>query len=130
MTKIKEDLDNQMIGGDKHQASRVLDQVQNVHQIMKEMLMDLNNISEQMMMGNGVVGGGDEEVGKVGHGSSRRQIYHWGCKTHNLPQDFEIPRMTLGALITCWYCGDRRDRVPPLRFVRAYDLPHKRNTGV
>ena len=90
-----------MVGGDKHQASRVLDQVQNVHQTMKEMLMDLNNRSEQMMMGNGAVGGGDEEVGEVGHGSSRRQIYHWGGKIHNLPQDFEIPRMTLGALITC-----------------------------
>lgn len=102
----------------------------NVHQTMKEMLIDLNNRSEQMMMGNGVVGRGDEEVGEVGHGSSRRQIYHWGGKIHNLPQDFEIPRMTLGALITCWYCGDRRDRMPPLRFVRAYDLPHKRNAGV
>ena len=49
MTKIKEDLDNRMVGGDKHQASRVSDQVQNVHQTMKEMLMDLNNRSEQMV---------------------------------------------------------------------------------
>ena len=73
------------------------------------MLMDLNNRSGGLGMegGNSIGGNSSEEVGEVGEGNNRRQIYYWGGKIHNLPQGFEIPRMTLGALITCWYCGIR-----------------------
>ena len=78
------------------------------------------------MEGNSIGGHNIAEVGEVGQSSSRRQIYHWGGKIRNLPQGFEIPRMTLGALITCWYCGNGIDRMPPLRFVRAYCLSHKK----
>ena len=38
--------------------------------------------------------------------------------------------MTLGVLITVWYCGDRRQQIPPLRYIQAYDLLHKKNAKV
>ena len=93
VTKIKRYLDNQMVRGDKHKATIVLDQVENLHQTMKEMLMDLNVRSEGMIMENGLVGR-NEEVRESDQGSM-------GGKIHNVPHDSKIPRVTLGTLITC-----------------------------
>ena len=42
-----------------------------------------------------------------------------------MPQGFEVPRMTLANFITCWFCGDERSNIPPLRFVQAHDLDKK-----
>ena len=125
--KIKKDLDNRMVGGDKHQASMVLDQVQGVHREMQRMIWDLQTRSQRIVSEDETSG---DEVAEVGSGRYRRQIFHWGGRLHNVPQDFVVPRMTLGGLITCWYCGDRRQRIPPLRFVQAYDLPDKKNGKV
>ena len=38
--------------------------------------------------------------------------------------------MTLGLFITCWYCGDRRERIPPLRYIQGHDLPHIKHSKV
>ena len=45
VTKIKEDLDRRMVGGDKHQASMILDQVQGVHNEMKRMIGEIHRRS-------------------------------------------------------------------------------------
>ena len=72
---------------------------------------------------------GDAAI-EVGQGSQRRPVYYWGGKMHNVPEGFKIPRMTLGSLITCWFVGDKRDGIPPLRFVQCYDLVDKKNAKV
>ena len=126
--KIKTDLDNWMVGGVKHHASMVLDQVQGVHRQMKQMIQDIQLRSNRVIYWS-ASGDSDNEV-ELGSGRNRGQIFHWRGKIHNVPKDFEVPMMTLGALITVWYCGDRRQRIPPLRYIQAYDLPHKRNAKV
>ena len=41
---------------------------------------------------------------------------------HSVLEGFEVPKMTLANFITCWYCGNKRDKVPPLQFVKSYNL--------
>ena len=58
----------------------------------------------------------------IGNGQYRRQMYHWGeggGQIHNVPKDFVILNMTLGSFITCLFCGDRRERIPLLRYIQA-----------
>ena len=127
VTKIKADLDDRMVGGDKHQASMVLEQVQGVHRDIRRMIENVQQRSSLLVSDSD--SSGDEA--EVGTGQNRRQIYHWGDgRLHNVPKDFEVPNMTLGAFITCWFCGDRRDKIPPLRYIEAYDLPKKKNAMV
>ena len=129
VSKIKQDLDARLVGGDQHQANVVLDQVQRVHQEMQTMMQ---NISARRS-GDGVVTALEERSNdevSIGNGVERRKVYHWGGQLHNVPQNFKIPRMTLGSLISCWFCGDKREKLPPLRFVNSYDFPQKKNGKV
>ena len=57
-------------------------------------------------------------------------MYYWGGRLHNVPQGFKVPKMTLGSLITCWYCSDRRENIPPLIYVAPHDLPDRKNAKV
>ena len=84
--------------------------------------------ADRMVDGDPSCLGSDEA--EVGMGRRKRQIYHWGGRIHNVPENFEIPKMTLGALITVWFCGDRRQRIPPLKYIQGYDLPTRKNAKV
>jgi hypothetical protein len=38
------------------------------------------------------------------------------------PVGFVLPVMTLNALITCWYIGNREKKIVPFRFIKTTDL--------
>ena len=116
VTQIKTELDNRFVGGDHHQASLVLGQVQTIQEEMRAMLSHINNPSSS----NTTTESSNSTA--VGSGSEMRQVFYWGGRIHNIPEGFKVPKMTLGALITCWFCGDTRESIPPLRFVHTFDL--------
>ena len=120
VARLKQELDDQFVGGDHHQASVVLNEVQQIQGEMRSLLNKLNNPNQ------GDVGQQGDAAIEVGQGSQQRPVYYWGGKMHNVPEGFKIPRMTLGSLITCWFVGDKRDGIPPLRFVQCYDLVDKK----
>ena len=45
-----------------------------------------------------------------------------GGKFHSVLKGFEVPKMTLQNFITCWYCGNPKENVPPLRFIKSHDI--------
>jgi hypothetical protein len=37
----------------------------------------------------------------------QKEMYCWGGKLHNVPENFVIPRMTLQMLMYYWYCRSK-----------------------
>ena len=96
----------------------MLNQVQKIQSEMQDMLVNIRNGGSAI---NSPSGGNVPSV-EVGEGNSRHRMFYWGGRFHSVPEGFEVPKMTLANFITCWYCGNERDEVPPLRFVKSYDL--------
>ena len=126
------------IGGETFLANEVLDDVRKLHKDMAAMITLNKN--------GGAVGGGSgignilpvpavpqpevplliEQTGGRGH----RTMYCWGGQLHNVPENFEMPRMTLQTLITYWYCGSTQPAIPPLCYARAYDFDKKKKMSM
>ena len=121
--ELKQELEDRFVGGEKFQVNVMLNQVQQIQHDMQEMLANMKNGGAA----NGGVrnGSSNEDSVEVGEGLNRRRMYFWGGKFHSVPQGFEVPKMTLGSFITCWYCGCKRDNIPPLRFIQSHDLDKK-----
>ena len=54
----------------------------------------------------------------------------YGGMCHNVSQGFKIPTISLQTLITYWFLGSKHPRVPPLRFIKAYNFTNKKHIGV
>mmetsp|Transcript_13416 Transcript_13416/g.25178 ORF Transcript_13416/g.25178 Transcript_13416/m.25178 type:complete len:191 (-) Transcript_13416:95-667(-) len=50
----------------------------------------------------------------------QHQMYIWGGRFHNIPENFVIPKMNLQTLIVYWFCGSQHPFVPPLRFAKSW----------
>lgn len=51
-------------------------------------------------------------------------VHYYNGKYHLLPQSFDLPKVGIFEAWKLWWLGDKRDRYPPLRRVRAHDLPN------
>ena len=102
--------------------------------------MRVHERMEVMMNGGGLPGGSDRlpvpttpptdipMLIEQGQGQGIRQMYCWGGKLHNVPENFILPRMTLQTLISYWFCGSRQPHCPPLRYAKTSDFPNKAKT--
>ena len=103
--------------------NQMLTQVKKIQGKMHEMIQAIKNGDSPGVAGNDH--GESAPSMEVGEGSNKRRVYYWGWRFHSVPQGFQVPKMTLANLITCWYCGNERDGIPPLRFVQGHDLVQK-----
>jgi hypothetical protein len=56
----------------------------------------------------------------------QHQMYMWGGRFHNIPENFVIPKMNLQTLIVYWFCGSQHPFVPPLRFAKCWDFNNRK----
>jgi hypothetical protein len=135
---MKTELNLRGIGGETFQANQVLDDVKRVHEQMHELMRMGGNIEGPVGAGNNTVAlrTPDSEVPMLIEQDSmdgddgtrtRREMYCWGGKLHNVPENFVIPRMTLQTLVCYWYCGSTNPHCPPLRYAKAFDFPTKKS---
>ena len=110
------------MGGEKFQANQMLSQVQKIQGKMHDMIQALKNGDDTEVANKN---GESAPSMEVGRGNNKRRVYYWGGRFHSVPEGFKMPKMTLASLITCWYCGNSRDDIPPLRFVQVHDPAQK-----
>ena len=137
---LRSELNKRGIGGETFLANEVLEEVKGLHKEMGVMMK--GDGRKQLLTGYARGGGGsnyqetlvpNEEVPMLiptDGGRSHRQMYCWGGQLHNVPENFEIPRMTLQTLITYWYCGSKVPLVPPLKYAKLFDFPTKKSMKV
>ena len=142
VSTLKTELNRRGIGGETFLANEVLEDVKTLH---KEMGAMLRSGTGGLMSGRTAGGGGgrgnsvplpavpDEDVPMLipqDGGRGYRKMYCWGGQLHNVPENFEVPRMTLQTLITYWHCGSNVPHIPPLKYARAFDFPTKKSMKV
>jgi len=73
----------------------------------------------EMEGGEGEAPVGGEEAPVV----HREYSLHWrGSRIGRTPEGFVMPSMTLSGLITCWFLGNREEKIVPFRFLKATDM--------
>lgn len=124
--KIKQELEDWFVGGEKFQANQMLSQVQKIQGKMHDMIQALKNGDDTEVANKN---GESAPSMEVGRGNNKRRVYYWGGRFHSVPIGFKVPKITLASLITCWYCGNSRDDIPSLCFVQGHDLAQKNWKG-
>ncbi len=136
---MRDELNKRGIGGETFLANEVLEDVRKLHKEMGEMIIG----GSHRRRGGTVGGGGGSGTfsslpGPIvpeanapmqieqGGGRGHRTMYCWGGMLHNVPENFELPKMTLQTLISYWHCGSTQPPIPPLRYARSYDFPTKK----
>jgi hypothetical protein len=136
---FRDELNDRGIGGERFQANEVLEGVKKIHERMERIVASglmfggergreggtTTNLAPAMVVAPQstvpILVEQDTEEG------TRRKMYCWGGRLHNIPEHFIIPRMTLHTLIVYWYCGSVQPHCPPLQYVRAFDFPKKKS---
>ena len=105
--------------------------LEGVQEVQNEMLKIRSNHGGGSFSGtNASNDANDGRAIVTGDSPNRRIMYVWGGVFHNVSQGFKIPTISLQTLITYWFLGSKHPRVPPLRFIKAYNFTNKKHIGV
>ena len=83
-------------------------------------------VQTQISQGNTVLDGAASAAGAILR--QERKTYLWGGMLHLVPEDFELPSVTVSQAFTLWAAGCIEKDLPPFRFLTPHDMPCK-NAG-
>jgi hypothetical protein len=140
------ELDDRNIGGDAFQSTRILEQVNQMHQQISTMLEGGGQMSGNASNGNiqnNVFELGDNDEAPAldleepstrdesitdiaGAVVPTRFQLNWSNLRNGqiqlLPKDYKFPVMPLSNFIGMWYCGDKTNRIPPYRMLGYQEM--------
>lgn len=123
---LRSELNRRSVGGEVFHANAILDDVRQIHE---QMLQVLNAPGPRSDLSGGETRGVDGS-GARNTNEAPPNMYVWGGRFHNVPENFVIPKMNLHTLIVYWFCGSKHPLVPPLKFAKSWDFKNPRTIKV
>ena len=111
MSGFKEELDKRDVGGGMHHAVQIQDEIQKLRE-------ELKNVR--------VAGGRGDALGGISEGDGNMQrratLHSYNGRFNILPQNYEIPALTLASFLVFYLIGNPNEGIPPFRIVKPIDL--------
>ena len=100
-----------------HHTTQILDEIQNVHAEVLEIMKDINNNSSPSSADTSV----QEIYGQATNDErpTGRILHCYNDGLHVLPQNWKLPDMTFQQLIMMWLCGDQAEGIPPFCLLKT-----------
>jgi hypothetical protein len=120
-TILATELDRRSVGGPVFAANNIMDAIRDLQSQLSQTL----TITQQQQQVTTIVphsGINPEATIQAPDQDPQHQMYTWGGRFHNVPENFVIPKMNLQTLIVYWYCGSQHPFVPPLKFAKSWDF--------
>jgi hypothetical protein len=115
-TILAGELDRRSVGGPVFAANNIMDAIRDLQDQLSQTL----TITQQHRA-TPLAAINPERLQAPDH-DPQHQMYIWGGRFHNIPENFVIPKMNLQTLIVYWFCGSQHPFVPPLRFAKSWDF--------
>lgn len=131
------ELNRRSVGGEVFQANTILDDMRAMRQEIRNDIQRALNVPGGSAINQEENGDGGR-LGSAANGDqivipssrTRPEMYVWGGRLHNVPQNFVLPTMNLQTLITYWFCGSQHPVVPALKNVKSWDFPNPKTMKV